>query len=179
VGQVERLVELDTKLPGILRGSAQPASAAERIELANLCLVKKRPGTAARFFADAFAAQPALAEDLKAGDRYNAACAAALADAGIGEGAAKTDDKERSRLRQQALDWLEADLKAWSHLLGQVKPQDRQTLQRTLQHWQRDPDLVSVRDVDALADLPAEERQAWQQLWADVDHLLAKANSPE
>jgi len=35
---------------------------------------------------------------------------AALAAAGQGEDAAKLDDKERTRLRKQALDWLRADL---------------------------------------------------------------------
>jgi hypothetical protein len=32
-----------------------------------------------------------------------------------------------------------------------------------------------VRDPEALERLPEAERQAWQQLWADVDALLKKA----
>jgi len=39
-----------------------------------------------------------------------AARAAALAAARKGEDAAKLDTKEQARLRQQALDWLRADL---------------------------------------------------------------------
>jgi hypothetical protein len=30
------------------------------------------------------------------------------------------------------------------------------------------PDFAGVRDREALARLPERERQAWQQLWADV-----------
>src|SRR5205814_89708 len=80
-----------------------------------------RPGSA-RFYAEAFAAQPALADDLKVGHRYNAACYAALAAAGMGEDTARLDDKEKSRLRKQALDWLRADLTLWSKQLASDKP---------------------------------------------------------
>jgi hypothetical protein len=44
-----------------------------------------------------------------------------------------------------------------------------------LEHWQRDIDLVSVRDAAALKKLSAEEREAWRKLWADVAALLKKA----
>ncbi len=49
--------------------------------------------------------------------RFAVAVAAALAGCGKGEDAAKLDDKERTRLRQQALTWLRADLEAWGKLL--------------------------------------------------------------
>src|SRR6516164_4586354 len=68
--------------------------------------MKKLHHTATGLYAAAFAADPKLADDLKAGHRYRAACAAALAAAGQGEDAAKLDDKEKVRLRKQALDWL-------------------------------------------------------------------------
>jgi len=60
----------------------------------------------ARFYAEAFADQPQLAEDLDEGHRYNAACAAALAGSGKGKDAGRLPDKEYARLRKQALDWL-------------------------------------------------------------------------
>jgi hypothetical protein len=41
-----------------------------------------------------------------------------------------------------------------------------------LQHWQQDTDLAGLRDGAAVARLPADERQACQQLWADVAELL-------
>jgi hypothetical protein len=98
-----------------------------------------------------------------------------LAAAGQGKDADKLDDKERTRLRKQALDWLRADLVMWSELLEKATPQQRTVVQKTLAHWKRDADLTTVRDKEPLAKLPEAEREAWQKLWADVDALLAKA----
>jgi hypothetical protein len=44
-----------------------------------------------------------------------------------------------------------------------------------MQQWQKSPALAGVRDQDALAQLPAEERAAWEKLWADVDALRKRA----
>src|SRR5262249_1885208 len=80
VQDCERLVELDAKRPGVLRGEIQPANAAEGIALAEMCLRCKKLYTAApRFYAGAFASQPELAKDLNRHHRYEAARAAALA----------------------------------------------------------------------------------------------------
>jgi len=79
------------------------------------------------------------------------------------------------KLRQQALDWLRADLIAWTKVLESAKPEARATVRQTLQHWQKDPDLAGLRDQAALDKLPAAERDAWQRLWADVGALLQRA----
>ena len=47
---------------------------------------------------------------------------------------------------------------------------------KVLAHWREDDDLAGVRDADALMKLPDAERDAWRQLWADLDALLPKAN---
>jgi hypothetical protein len=39
-------------------------------------------------------------------------------------------------------------------------------------HWQQESALPSLRDPLALANLPAAERKAFTQLWADVAALL-------
>ena len=122
----------------------------------------------------AFAAQPALADDLASGARYNAACYAALAGCGQGEDAATTDAEQRGQWRKQARDWLRADLALWTRRIDAGKPEDRTAAAATLQHWREDSDLTGVRDGDALAKLPADERDAWRKLWADVDALLKK-----
>jgi hypothetical protein len=109
--------------------------------------------------------------------RYNAACAAALASAGQGEDAAEWDEAKRTQGRQQALDWLRADLTYWTDLIGK-DPRARPSVQKTLQHWQRDPDLVAVRDKEPLARLPQKEQQSWQKLWADVQQTLTLAQQP-
>jgi serine/threonine-protein kinase len=175
VRRAEQLVVLDAKLPKFLHGQVRHADAAERVALAWLCQeYKKRYAAAARFYAEAFADQPKLAEDLRTGHRYNAACAAALAGCRQGEDAAQPDDSERVRLRRQALDWLRADLKAWGQLLDREPEKTRAAVQKMLRRWQQDPDFAGVRG-DALAKLPEAERQSWRLLWQDVEQTLKKA----
>jgi tetratricopeptide (TPR) repeat protein len=136
-----------------------------------------KPAAVARFYAEAFAAAPKVADDPGTENRYNAACAAALAGCGQHDGA-KLDDAERARLRRQALDWLRADLAAWSQRLEKEPGQARAVVKQKLQYWQQDADFAGVRG-DALAKLPEAERQAWQQLWADVEALRLLPNDPK
>jgi hypothetical protein len=145
----------------------------EMIHWADLCRLQKGYA-AARFYADAFAADPKLADDLKAGHRCNAACAAARAGCGEGEDAAGLKEVERARLRRQAHAWLRADLAAWARRLEGGQAQDRPAVVAKLRHWQGDADLAGLRDPAALAKLPAEEREACQKLWAEVEALLKK-----
>jgi hypothetical protein len=167
---------LDRKLPSILNGKAEPKNPAEGCELARLCgQFQKRYAAALLLFEKAFAADAKLANDLAAGHRYNAACYAALAAAGRGKGAAKLDDKERARLRRQALTWLQADLRAHGKQLKSSRPEAANQSRQALRHWQGDADLASVRDRAALARLPETERADWQKLWADVEALLKTA----
>jgi Flp pilus assembly protein TadD len=176
VRQCERLLAAEGRLPAILRGEAQPADAAERLALAQLCQQHKQLYAAsARFYAEAFVEQPRLGDDLQAGHRYNAACAAALAGGGQGRDADRLDDQGRARLRRQARDWLRADLAAWTDAVDKAPPQGRPVVRDTLRHWQKDPDLAGLRDPGALARLPEAERQACRKLWADVEALLRKA----
>jgi serine/threonine-protein kinase len=176
--ECERLLALGGRLPALLKGEVRPQDTAERLALAELCQQhQRRYAAAARFYADAFADQPELADDRGAGRRYNAACAAALAAAGQGTDAATLDDKERARLRQQALGWLRADLAAWTRVVEKGPAQARPQVAPTLAHWQQDPDLAGLRDREALARLPEAERQACRQFWGDVRALLQRAQA--
>jgi serine/threonine-protein kinase len=176
----EHLVTLEARLPRLLTGEDQPASAGEWLSVVTLCRQKRMHAAAARFSADAFAADPKLADDLVAEHRYNAACYAALAAAGQSEDAARLDEKERARLRKQALDWLRADLALRSKRLQiqSGKPTDRAAVQSAMKHWQIDTDLAGLRDKDALSKLSAQEQKAFAQLWADVAALLKEAETP-
>jgi tetratricopeptide (TPR) repeat protein len=171
----ERLAAIRDKLAAFQNGTYTPATPSERLDLVEWCQVKKLHQTAAGLYTAAFAADPRLADDLPAAHRYNGACHAALAAAGKGDDAATLDDKERTRLRHQALAWLRADLALWAKQLGADQPADRVAVQQTLGSWQQDTDLAGLRDAAALAKLPAEEQQACAQLWADVAALLKKA----
>jgi tetratricopeptide (TPR) repeat protein/serine/threonine protein kinase len=174
VRHCERLVELDGKLPAVLSGEVKPA-AGEWLEFAEVCRCKRLYANAARFSRKAFTLNPKLAGDPNTRHRYNAAWAAAHAGCGQGAEAGKLDETERTRWRQQALGWLRDDLLFWARQLENAKPDVRELVRQTLQRWQRDPHLSCVRAEKTLAQLPKTERQAWQQLWGDVNKLLQRA----
>lgn len=165
----EQLLALDqNKLSPILEGREQPVNEEERIALAKLCKIKKLYAAAARFYAAALAAKPELAGDPARTHRYDAACYAALAGCGLGRDADQLDDQERTRLRKQALAWMRDELAWWGKHPLREQPGHRERLQRAMNHWQHDPDLVGLRDEPALAKLPAEEREACRGFWALV-----------
>jgi tetratricopeptide (TPR) repeat protein/DNA-directed RNA polymerase specialized sigma24 family protein len=177
VRRCEQLVALDTLLAKVLRGEAEPATAAERLSLAYLCQFpcKRLHAAAARLAADAFAADPKLADDGKQQHRYHAACSAALAGCGKGEDAVGLDEKERARLRQQARDWLTADLAFWTNK-ADGDPKAREQVGKTLQQWQNNPAFAGIREREALAVLADEnERDACRKLWAAVAAAQKKA----
>jgi tetratricopeptide (TPR) repeat protein len=172
----EQLARLDERLSATLQGEEQPKDAAERLGFAQLChQFRKLYATAARFYDEAFAEEPQLADDLGQQHRYKAACAAALAGCGQGEDAKSLDDKERARLRQQAAEWLRADLKAYRQLMDRSAGKAGPAIAQRLQHWLQDTDFAGVRGPEALGKLPEAERRAWQDLWADVAQTLARA----
>jgi serine/threonine protein kinase/tetratricopeptide (TPR) repeat protein len=177
LGIARDLKVLNARLAKVLSGERKPANAGERVQFALQCVqpYKRLTATAARFYLEAFAAEPGLAEDLRAQHRYNAACAAAQAGCGQGADAKSLGDTERARLRQQARDWLRADLAAWSKQLDDDGAKAAPLIRRTMQHWSADTDFAGVRGADALAKLPESERQDWQKLWADVADTLARA----
>jgi hypothetical protein len=82
---------------------------------------------------------------------------------------------ERARLREQARDWLKADLVAWRKRLEGNESKARPTIQQTLAHWKADSDLAGLRDEPYLAKLSEAERETCLKLWAEVDDLLRKA----
>jgi tetratricopeptide (TPR) repeat protein len=178
VRDAERLVELERKLPKILKGDKRPADAAEAAGLAAVATAKKRYATAARLYREALADDPKLADDPQAGHRYDAACAAALAGTGQGQDGPGLDAAARAGWRRQALAWLRADLDAWRRRLENAPDTGRPAIASRMQHWLADPDFAGVRGQEALSRLSAAERLAWQKLWADVartrDRALAR-----
>jgi tetratricopeptide (TPR) repeat protein len=168
------LIGIDARLAKVLEGQAKPAHARERLQFAELCKrYKHRYAASAHFYEEAFADQPKLADgtsDDGTTHRYNAACAAALAGCGQGDGAAKLDTKERARLRQQALSWLRAD-RAVSAKSLESQPAKARALLQQMQSWQKEADLAGVRERSAVVRLPEAERQQWHQLWDDVEAL--------
>jgi serine/threonine-protein kinase len=173
IRQVEQQIALDGRLPAVLKGDDVPRDTTERLDFAQLCYDQGLHAAAARFWAEALEADPKLGGDRRAGHRYDAACAAALAGCGQGKDADKLDGRQRGRWRRQALDWLQADLDDWRRLLDKEPDKVRSVLVPQMRHWLDDPDFAGVRGQQALAQLPAAERKPWRKLWDDVATTLA------
>jgi serine/threonine protein kinase/tetratricopeptide (TPR) repeat protein len=178
VRQAERMAALEGRLQAVLRGDDKPRDAAEGLVFADLAYRTRRCGPSVRLYAEAFGADPKLAEDMSAGNRYNAACAAALASAGKGDGRPPLDQKAMAQLRKQAVAWLRADLTFWTKHAGSGPPQAKALVAQTLFHWKQDADLVGLRGEPAAKALPVDEHEACRALWAEVDALLARSQRP-
>jgi serine/threonine-protein kinase len=151
-----------------LKGEYNPRDNTERLALLGVCQFKNLTCALARLYADAFAADPELAGDRQFAHRYRAACAAAMAGAGKGTDVAKVSDTARAHWREQARDWLQAELAERIKILDKGSAADANLAKNSLASWQTDPDLAGLRDPDALARLPTAERAQWQGLWGAV-----------
>jgi tetratricopeptide (TPR) repeat protein len=173
----ERFIELERRLPAVLRGDDRVAESADLLLFAELCHWKKRFATAVRFYENAFGALPAVVDDPRQSVRYNAACAAALAGTGAAQEPEQVGESEQARYREAALRWLRAELAAVERRIAGGTPQERAARGRQLAGWSRDPDLSRVRDEAGLGQLPPADRRAWITFWADVE-TLARNDSP-
>jgi serine/threonine-protein kinase len=195
--EAERLIL--PNLPAFLRGEYQPRDK-ERLALLGVCQSQGLCHAAARLYADAFAAEPNLAENLAAdcrsraalGDkqpvgrleeltsvcRYPAARCAALAGCGLGADGARLGAAERARWRKQARAWLRADLAVWARTLEGGSRAAGVLGRRMLTQWQADPDLAGLREPSALARLSTGERKECLALWKEVAALLDRTTRP-
>src|SRR5262249_2043058 len=150
----KREVELADRLPTIVKGDAAPKDNVERMALGEIACATKHYTVAVRLFAEAFKADPKLADDRSHPQQpYTAACAAALAAAGQGKGELPADDAAKQQFRAQAMDWLKGELAAWTAFLDK-NPQARPLIAQTMLHWKADSDLIGVREASALQALP-------------------------
>ena len=182
-------------LPAFLRGEYQPQDNDERLALVGTCQSQGRYHAAARLYAEAFTADPDLADNLTTECRYRsteeepfyervesvntearylAARCAALAGCGLGRDGAGLSPAERARWRKQARAWLRADLALWGKTLDSGSEQDLGLARRMLTHWQVEPDLAGIRDLKALDEASAEERNECFALWDEVGAVLRR-----
>ncbi len=170
VKHCETLLALENKLGPVLKDRAE-ATPAEFLEMAAMCQqYQKRYAAAVSLYRRAFKTEPKLADDPGANHRQSAAIAAVLA----GTSAAAKDAltaAEKIALRQQARDWLQADLDLYAKLVKDGTAESIGQSELVLAGWQANPDLADVRGakIDAL---PEAERAAWHKLWANVDEVL-------
>jgi serine/threonine-protein kinase len=172
----ERLLALEPRLPAVLRRDEKPP-AGELQAFAELCARKGQYAAAAGLYADTFAAAPHLAEDLDAGHRYHAACAAALAGFGRDADTAGLSEEERARWRRQARTWLRADVAAWTQKLDTGAKVDREPVQRVSARWWADPGLAWLHEASVVKGLPPAERQECLALWQDAGAVLRRAQT--
>ena len=187
-------------LPAFLRGAYEPKDNDERLALVGTCQSGGRYHTAARLFAEAFTADPRLAdalttecryrsteeepfyervESVNTEARYLAARCAALAGCGLGSDAAGLSRDERTRWRKQVRVWLRADLDLWVKTLESGSEQDIRLARRMLTHWQVEPDLAGIRELKVLDESSAEERNERFALWDEVDAVLRRIAEQE
>jgi serine/threonine-protein kinase len=172
--ECNNMLALERRLPSLLQGTGKPATDAEAIRFAELCRLKKNYAVAARLFADTFVEKPSWAGDLRAGARYSAARCAARAGCVPPEAAGKLDDPERALWREQAREWLRADLTAWGRRLDDDPDRHRPMVRQSLNRWCAESDLAGLRDPAELEKLSAEERKDCLALWAHVGALLGR-----
>jgi tetratricopeptide (TPR) repeat protein len=183
-------------LPAFLQGNHQPQDNDERVALLGICQSRGLSGAAARLFADAFAADPGLADSMlteclgraiqgyrstvdptaafNAACRYLAARCAALAGCGLAIDADQLSEAERTRWRKQAREWLQADLAMWTGRLDGDSQSDRSLAKRMLTNWQTEPDLAGLREPHALDEWPADERKDCLAIWHEVRVTLRR-----
>ncbi len=159
-------------LTAFLDGAYRPKDPDERLALLAVCRVADRSLAVARAFADAFAADPQLAEAVRDGHRYAAARAAARTGCGRSPDAAGLAEPERVRWREQARTWLQADLAGWAKALDGDPAGARQVVRQQLTRWRADPEFAGLRESAELAKLPDGERMNYIALWAEVRALL-------
>ena len=175
VRRAEQLVSLAGRLAAVLKGDDRPRDASEWLDLAQMCSRTERHAAASRFWAEALAADPALATNPGKDHLHEAARSAARAGTGQTADDPPASEAARIELRKQAHNWLRDDLELRSHELGTGTPAAGAAVRKVLGHWKRDPYLAGVRDRQALEALPENERVVWHKFWTEVESLDAKA----
>jgi serine/threonine-protein kinase len=169
ISLIERITALGLGLPKIIHSASRSDAS-----YADACAHRWFFAASAALWSAAFAVEPTLVENLDGKYRYNAACAAAMASSGEGKDEPHPDDAAKSRFRQQALEWLKADLAARAKRLDGADPGRRSALARTLRGWTDDPNLASFRNEASIKKLPEDQQKGWRAFWSEVAMLLNK-----
>jgi serine/threonine-protein kinase len=143
----------------------QHENAAARLKYAMILHAAGKYSEALQELVDFMREQPDLAEEPRSHFRYNAGCSALRYAEDQGVDAPPQAD--RPAYRKQALDFLTTDLAA----IRNLSATDTALVHRYMQHWLEDSDLASVRGAEAIAQLPPDERDDWNRLWAEVRAL--------
>ena len=162
MAQYKQLSKLRDTIPTNFRFSFQESSLPQHYYMRRYFVAS------AAIWSAGFVADPKLADDMQAENRYKAACSAALAAAGTGIERPAVPENVKTRWRRQAFDWLKADLTYWASRAESNQLEATARANKTLQRWKVDRDLASFRDEKELAKLPEHERKEWQTFSSEV-----------
>jgi serine/threonine-protein kinase len=175
VESVDRLASLAAGIAELKAGRRQPSGAGERLEWAQVCRDAGLYARAADLYAACLAEDPSLTADFRSETRLDAACAAVLAVPRPEGRPTALDEAQMAPRRRQAIEWLGADLDAWSSNFAADPRLPSADVRRRFARWTEGPELAAVRGDAALAALPDAERAEWVALWAGVRDLLSRA----
>jgi eukaryotic-like serine/threonine-protein kinase len=182
------------RLSDFLENKWQPQDNSERLALLGVCQFEARWKPAAQLYADAFASNPNLGEQLIATgfsrfpwkhatmdpfdvlcsySRFGAARCAALAGCSPDSRDDETSAAEQVAWQKQAIQWLREDLIVWGTLLENGSALERDVAKQMLTRWTNEPDLSSIRDTAALSEMSADRSAECSELWEKVHEALA------
>lgn len=166
LAECERFLSIVPRIPEFVAGTVRPVDATETLMLAETCRHRRQSSDAVRFYREAFADQPSLAENADRQYRFHAARTALLAarhETELG------NETAASQFRSQAREWLLADVRA-AKLLVAENPSQQLKARSRLTSWKADPALSGVLDV-VVHTLPAAEHAPWREFWNEFDAL--------
>jgi serine/threonine-protein kinase len=142
-----------------------------RLEVALLANDCGRYVSAARFWGDAMKANPRLTQDRGNKFLYQAACAASWAATEHGSDSKGLTHQQKTKLRDDVMQFLQQELVVWKKEFANPRGVSKVVIQQNLEGWKVEPAFKAFRD---RSSLPTIEQAPWNQLWSDVDELLAK-----
>ena len=173
--ECDRMKALAPHFERLVSGEEKPSSNPDRLALARLCADRGRHAAAVRLWSEAFATEPALAEDTATWLRFSAASSALLVGLGEAKDEPPPDEGGRSKSLRLALDWLKADVAAYARRAAEGGPRERAAAYDALDYWFYGPGVMRLYFPEDLARLPRPERDDSRALWDDVLAAQVKA----
>ena len=169
----ERRLGLERRLAAVLNGEDRPRDIAEHLAFADLCRIRRQYSDACACTRQPSAAPRGWSTTWRRPTVIRRRARRPLRARGTLNRDIPRDQRERARWRRQSLAWLQSDRDARFARASAGGFPGRVALGKSLLQWERDDQLTGLREWQALAILPADERREWLALWESVAALLA------
>lgn len=167
---------MNSVLPALLQEKRAPPNSADRTLLARTLAALDQNTKAAGHFEEVVKSLPGLTDDVRRRLLLEAA-EAALAAASIQGGAITKQQLDATHWQEKALAWIQADIAVWKRCVVKGSAYDHQQLPLSMQRLRENTNFRTLLSPEHLAQLPADERTAWQKVAGDIDDLLQKAKA--